>query len=260
VAPAGRLGHRGRVLPVPPDDLAALRPWFAPERPGPLVFEHLLRTGVGSCAVDRRREPRVVLAETGGNYALRGDPDAVSPADLAGITGFVDAAPQWRPALERSASPVLVWDRVIAVLPGSAALPAPRPEVRRLTAADADRLAALPGDIAWIHTTWGGVDGVLAAGVAHGAVVDGAIVSVAVPFYCGRTYEDIGVVTAEGHRRRGLSAACAAAVVADIRARGRIPTWTTSPDNAGSLAVAQRLGFVHERDDVLWAVRTAVPG
>jgi RimJ/RimL family protein N-acetyltransferase len=260
VAPAGRVGHRGRVLPVPPGDLAALRPWFAPERPGPLVFEHLLSTGVGSCAVDRRREPRVVLAEIGDNYALRGDPDAASPEHLAGIRGFVDAGPQWRPALERSASRVLAWDRVIGVLPGSAALPAPRPEVRRLTAADADRLTALPGDLAWIHDSWGGVGGVLAAEVAHGAVVDGAIASVAVPFYSGRTYEDIGVVTAEGHRRRGLSAACAAAVVADVRARGRIPTWTTSPDNAGSLAVAQRLGFVHERDDVLWAVRTAVPG
>ena len=49
------------------------------------------------------------------------------------------------------------------------------------------------------------------------------------------------------------------AVVADIRARGRRPTWTTSPDNTGSRAVAARLGFVHVRDDVLYAVGVPIP-
>ena len=75
----------------------------------------------------------------------------------------------------------------------------------------------------------------------------------------GRLFEDIGVVTEPGHRGRGLSTACGAAVVADTRARGRTPTWTTSPDNRASLAVADHLGFVHERDDVLYAVRTPIP-
>jgi RimJ/RimL family protein N-acetyltransferase len=48
-------------------------------------------------------------------------------------------------------------------------------------------------------------------------------------------------------------------VVADVRSRGRTPTWTTSPDNRASLAVAARLGFAHERDDVLYAVRRPIP-
>jgi predicted GNAT family acetyltransferase len=183
----------------------------------------------------------------------------VTPDDLAGIAGLVEAGPEWLPALLRSAPRTLVWDRVVAVLPASVVMPPPRVEVRRLTTADADRLAALPSGIEWIHESWGGVAGLLAAEVAHGAVVGGEIVSVAVPFFCGRTYEDIGVVTAAGHRQHGLSTACAAAVVSDIRARGHLPTWTTSPDNAGSLAVARRLGFVHERDDVLYAVRVPIP-
>jgi hypothetical protein len=42
----------------------------------------------------------------------------------------------------------------------------------------------------------------------------------------------------------------AAAVLTDIRARGHTPTWTTSPDNIGGLAVAERLGFLPERNDV----------
>jgi RimJ/RimL family protein N-acetyltransferase len=99
-----------------------------------------------------------------------------------------------------------------------------------------------------------------AAEVAYGATAGGVLASVAVPFYVGGGHEDIGVVTVPGRRRRGLSTACAAALIADVRARGRTPTWTTSPDNTASLAVAARLGFVPVRDDVLYAVRTAVPG
>ncbi|MCO1660868.1 GNAT family N-acetyltransferase [Pseudonocardia humida] len=248
------------MLPVPPEDWSALRPWFVPERPGPLVFEQVLRSGIGTCSVDREREPRVVLAEAGGgNYALRGDPDAIPPEDLAAIEGMVDAAPEWLPALRRSAPRTAIWQRIIAVLPAAAEMPPPRPEVRRLTPDDTALLAALPADIAWIHETWGGVEGALAAGVVHAAVVDGAIVSVALPFYRGLAHEDLGVVTTAEHRGRGFSTACAAAVVADVRARGDIPTWTTSPDNAGSLGVARRLGFVHHHDDVLYCVRIPIP-
>jgi RimJ/RimL family protein N-acetyltransferase len=260
VARAAALVHRDRVLLVPPEDRPALRPWFGPERAGPLVFEQVLRSGVGSCSVDRERDPRIVLAEAGGgNYALRGDPDALTPDDLDAVVGMVDAGPQWLPALRRSAPGTAVWQRIVATLPATAAMPPPRPEVRRLTEADAALLAALPADIAWIHETWGGVEGVLAAGVAHAAVVGGAVVSVAVPFYQGLAHEDLGVVTTAEHRGRGFSRACAAAVVADVRARGATPTWTTSPDNAGSLAVARRLGFVHDHDDVLYVVRIPVP-
>ena len=261
VAWSAALVHRDRVLLVPSEDLPALRPWFGPERAGPLVFEQVLRSGIGSCSVDRERDPRVVLAEAGGgNYALRGDPDAVTPDDMAAVVGMVEAGPQWLPALQRSAPGTAVWERIVAALPATAAMPPPRPEVRRLTPADADPLAALPEDLAWIHDTWGGAEGALAAGVAHGAVVDGEIVSVALPYYRGLAHEDIGVVTAAGHRGRGFSTACVTAVVADVRARGNVPTWTTSPDNASSLGVARRLGFVHDHDDVLYAVRIPIPG
>ncbi len=253
------VGHRDRVLPVVAEDLPALRPWFAPERPGPIIFAHIAATGHGGCRVDSLPRPRAVLAEVGGNYALRGDPDAVEPAELADVAGFVEAPPEWLPRLCESDPATRIWPRVVAALPPDAPLPPARAEVHRLTDADADLLAALPADLAWIHATWGGPDGMLAAAVGHATVVDGRIASVAVPFYRGARHEDIGVVTAAEHRRHGLSVACAAAVVADIRARGRVPTWSTSPDNAGSLAVAERLGFVHVRNDVLYAVRTTIP-
>lgn len=234
---------------------AELAEWFRPERPGPLVFEQLLRTGRGRCLADRAAAPRAVLAELAANYALRGDPERL---DLTEVRGFVDAPPEWLPALHATDPQTAVWDRLIAELPAGIDL-LHAPATRPLTSADAPGLAHLAADLAWIHATWGGPDGMLADGGAHGVVVDGDVVSIAVPFWVGRRYEDIGVVTAAAHRGRGYSTACAAAVAADIRARGHVPTWTTSPDNTGSLAVAARLGFRQVRTDVLYAVRATIP-
>ncbi len=237
-----------------------LRPWFTPERPGPLIFEHIARTGHGRVRVDRWPDPRVVVAELPGNLSLRGDPEHIPPADLAELSGFVDAPPEWLPALRASDPAVAPWDRLIAVLPATTPTPPTTPDVRLLTSDDAPAFAGLSAESAWIAETWDGLPGLLAAGVARGMLVDGRVAALAVPFYVGGRYEDIGVVTEPHHRRRGLSTACAAALIADIRARGRVPTWSTSPDNIGSRGVAARLGFVHERADVLYVLRTPIPG
>jgi RimJ/RimL family protein N-acetyltransferase len=244
------------VLTVAPD---ALRPWFTPERPGPLVFEHVASTGHGRVLVDRWPEPRVVIAEVPGNLSVRGDPRHLPPDALAGRSGFVEAPPEWDAALRAHDPQLARWDRLIAVLPADAPTPARDPEVQLLTPDDAPALTDLSKESAWIAETWGGVPGMLAAGVARGVLVDARVASIAVPFHVGRTYEDIGVVTEPDHRRKGLSTACAAALVADIRGRGHVPTWSTSPDNLGSRGVAARLGFVHEREDVLYAFRTRIP-
>lgn len=261
--------------PVP--DPAALRAWFTPERPGPLTWAHVVATGLGRCRVDTPDAPRLVHAQVGGNHALRGDPELLGDlpgTDPAGeLAGFVEAPAGFEAALRALDPCLVVWERVVAALPDTAlpdtALPDTAPTtpagpagatVRRLGPGDAPALAALAPDLVWISDTWGGPAGLAAAGRGWGAFADGVLASVAVPFWVGERHEDIGVVTEAPHRGRGLSTACAAAVVADIRARGRRPSWTTSPDNAGSLAVARRLGFVHEREDVLYAVRTPIPG
>ena len=66
-------------------------------------------------------------------------------------------------------------------------------------------------------------------------------------------------MTPEESRRQGLSTACAAGLCADAIGRGRIPSWTTTPDNLGSLGVARRLGFRHVRDDLLYLVDIGEP-
>jgi len=234
---------------VPAASVAAL---FAPERPGPLIHQHAAASGVGRCRADRPVDPRTAVADVAGNIACRGEPAAVPD-----LRGLVEAPPGWVPAL-REVAEVLVWARIIAVLPDGAE-PVSRHPVRRLTSSDVADLEGLDRSIDWISVTWGGHAGLAASGRAWGAFDDNRLVSVATSFFVGAAHEDIGVVTEPGHRGRGLSTSCAAAVVADIRARGHRPTWTTSPDNTGSRAVAGRLGFVHERDDVLYAVGVPIP-
>jgi GNAT superfamily N-acetyltransferase len=230
---------------------AGLAAWFGPVRPGPTIYQHGLHAGVGRVRADRWPEPRAVVAELpGDNVALRGDPAA---ADLRGLVGLVEAPLDWVPALLTLAPDTRTVSRVIAELPDGAHVAEPD-GVPRLGRSHGTALAALDPSIAWIHDTWGGPERLAAAGVARGAVVDGRVVAVAVPFYVSDAYEDIGVVTEEEFRGRGLSTACAAALVADIRARGRRPSWSTTPDNTASLAIAARLGFAHDRDDVLYAI------
>ena len=153
---------------------------------------------------------------------------------------------------------LFVWERIIARITGPARVAAPHGAVlRRLVPDDADALGALPRDLSWIAWSFETSAETARAGFCFGAFVDGRLASVASPFLMGERFEDIGVVTLEEFRGRGLSPACAARVVADIRKRGRQPTWSTSPDNQASVRVAAKLGAEKERDDVLYVAPEA---
>lgn len=248
--------------PVDPEDVPALAHWFAPERPGPLIWAHIAQTGHGNCLVDRWPVPRTVLAHVGGNIALRGDPDRLDDQTRATLAGFVDAPAHFLPALREIDPGLHVWPRVISVRSDDVPLPAHRSTtavVRRLGPDDAADLGRLAAGDAWIANTYDGPVGLAATGRAWGAFVGAELASVAVPFYRSAHYEDLGVVTAEAHRGRGLSTACAAGLVGDVQRAGRHASWTTSPDNAGSLGVARRLGFTLDHEDVSYLVRTPVP-
>jgi GNAT superfamily N-acetyltransferase len=237
---------------------ARLRDWFLPDRPGPLVGLHVLHTGHGRVLADRPDAPRAVLVGTAGNWSLAGDPAALTPELLRpALRGFAEVPAAFVPLVEAAFPAAARWDRVVQVQ--RAARQAPARDVRRLGPADAPLLRALPGDLAWIAGTWGGPDGLAASGTAWGAVGGGRLGAVACPFFAGDRYEDIGVVTLPARRGQGLGTACAGAVCADVRARGRVPSWTTSADNPGSLGIAAALGFTLERRDVLHVIGVPIP-
>jgi hypothetical protein len=244
------------MLPLSLDQAAALRSWFMPERPGPLVGLHVLNTGHGTLYADRWPEPRAILAESARNYALAGEPGVLAPADLDArfVLGMIDAPARFE-ALVQAAFPAMTpWPRVILDLSTSPVRVAPRMGVtiRRLGPADASAIAGLDPELAWIASTWGGAAGLAASGYAWGAFADGQLVAVACSFFVGDRYEDIGVVTHAAHRGLALSAACAVELCDDIQRRGHQPTWTTATDHRASLRVAEKLGFgVHHHDRLL---------
>jgi hypothetical protein len=249
------------VLPLTAGQQTSLRDWFLPDRPGPLVGLHVLQTGHGTCFVDRWPDPRVVLAETAGNLALVGDPGVPTPDQLRPrLRGLVDAPPGFEPLLRIAAPTLSVWPRVILALPGS---PPPAVSVdavvRPLSAGDADHLAGLSPEVAWISATWGGPAGLAASGHVWGAFRRGRLAAVACSFFVGVGYEDVGVVTELPERGQGLSVACAGALCGAIQGRGRQPSWSTSPDNTASLRVAEKLGFVMQRLDRLLVVGQPIP-
>jgi GNAT superfamily N-acetyltransferase len=240
----------------------AMRALFVPEEAGPLVGLHTLATRRGEWWVDRWPAPRAAIAFVGGNAAVRGDPAALRALGLVDVVGrwltsferiFIDAPAALQASLAAALPGLRSWRRVILDLVRPRALPTPPGViVRRLRRRDAPALHRLEEDVRWISDTTGGPAGLAASQTAFGAFARGRLASVAAPFFVGERHEDIGVVTAAAFRGRGLSPACAARVVADIRARGRRPTWSTAPENAASLRVAAKLGFRKERDSVLY--------
>lgn len=244
-----------------PDRAAGIRGRFLPDRPGPLVALHALHTGCGAHFADRWPEPRATLAISSANRSLAGDPVALDPGALTPLLqGLVDAPEAFVPLLREAAPDHGVWSRIVFALRGALrAPPETGCELRRLEASDAHRVWALSPEIDWIADTWGGPTGLAASGFAWGAFAKGRLAAVACSFFVGDGYEDVGVVTEPLHRGRGLSAACAAALARDIARRGRVPSWTTSPENEASLRVAEKLGFSLERDDVLYLVGQSVP-
>jgi RimJ/RimL family protein N-acetyltransferase len=248
------------MLQLDPRSYADVEAHFS-ERPGPLCGPHVIGTGRGALFADRWPEPRAVLAAVAGNYALRGDPTAVRPDWLQDrLAGFVDAPEAFAPLLREAFPDLKVWDRVVLALADKPrAVASEGAELRRIGPRNAHHVWALAPDIDWISKTWGGPPGLAASGLAFGAFVEDRLASLAVPFFVGSRYEDVGIVTDTEFRGRGLSPACAAAVAVDVSARGRRTSWSTSPENAASLRVAHKLGFEVDRRDVLYLVDEPAP-
>jgi RimJ/RimL family protein N-acetyltransferase len=233
------------MLQINPHQIASLKKWLIPEPPCWLVGMHILNTGNGACFADRWPDPRALLLNSGGNYSLLGNPQALNPDDLKErISGYLDAPDRFVPLLKGIFPELKVWERVALELRGKPRVPpAEGCRVRRLGADDAYHLWGLTPESAWITKTWGGPPGLAASGYAWGAFVDGQLASVAATWYLGEQYEELGVVTEAAFRGRGLSAACTGALCVDVQNRGHCPTWSTSPDNLASLRVAEKTGF-----------------
>jgi RimJ/RimL family protein N-acetyltransferase len=225
------------------DQLASLSRWFVPERPA-LMALHVLNSGYGACFADRWPEPRALLVTIGSICSLLGDPAALVPADLRRATGLIYFPPAFLPLVQAAFPQLRPIDRVFFDLDHKPiAVPTAGFPIRRLQRGDANHLANLSPDCAFVTATWGGPVGLAASGYAWGAFSRGTLAAVACTFFLGNQTEDVGVATEHAYRGRGLASAASARLCHDILGRGRVPTWTTSTDNPASIRVAEKLGF-----------------
>lgn len=255
-------------------DADDLREWLGAESPGAdAILGHVVNTRHGRCWADRWPAPSALLAETAGNFILRGTAAAIDPAELRPLVqGFVDAPDSFDGLLDEAFPGHVRWDRIVYRLDlgskelelssaagepmraGSSAL------VRFLDADDSPAVEALHPDVKWVAGPWGGPTGLAASGQAVGAFIDERLVAVASTFFLGVRHDEIAVGTEPEFRRRGFSTSCARLLTARSVAAGRVPSWTTSLDNAASRRVAERIGFEFVRFDALHVIGVDVPG
>ncbi|WP_443057785.1 SDR family NAD(P)-dependent oxidoreductase [Streptomyces sp. NBC_00724] len=246
--PYTRLRKGPTMIELLPHRLPALSRWFPAGAPGPAALaEHVLTTGIGRFWADHAVQPRAIAVDCAAHVLLRGDPGALVPAELAPLgSRYIEAPARFLPVLGASFDRIMPWERMVYIRqeePTSLARTPKGVTVRRITAADADSLAALGPGAAWIHASWGGPAGLAGSGHAWGAFHQGEAVAVACTYFLGSAYEDLAVVTAPDHRRRQLALSCVTALCADVTARGHTPSWSCSRHNRASRLLAWNAGF-----------------
>jgi RimJ/RimL family protein N-acetyltransferase len=99
----------------------------------------------------------------------------------------------------------------------------------------------------WIKTNWGSRESFLRLGFGRCALSGNEVASWSVCDCVSGEACEIGVQTAEAHRRRGLAAATAAAAAEHALGSGyRAVGWHCDDDNVGSWRTAERVGFAHD--------------
>jgi len=97
----------------------------------------------------------------------------------------------------------------------------------------------VPGELPIASRFVGGVTVPIAAVWA-----DGRPVSFCYPVWQTETHWDVSIDTLAPYRRRGLGARAARTLIRHMRRMGRAPVWGALESNAGSRALAARLGFL----------------
>ena len=223
---------------------------------------HRLRRGLARAWAWTSGDPGRPAAAVVQGTLLPGEPHVFGD-DPAAIAALLREVPGW----ECVNAPLAVAEALAAIIERDTGRPclrgpeiyfvqdAPPPEdagdgdgdggavVRRLLPADLPLLEAATEPLAMRGWRFGTAERLLAEGVAAGAVAGGELAAAAFTSALGERFAEVGVVTREDSRNRGLATAAAAIVCRALRERGLAPVWSTAEDNHASLRVAARLGF-----------------
>ncbi|WP_435015387.1 GNAT family N-acetyltransferase [Tundrisphaera sp. TA3] len=125
----------------------------------------------------------------------------------------------------------------------------PDSSARRLGLADLDAFAAVAPP--WAAWAWGSPGALIEHGGAYGIAHQGRFIALAWAFEADRRYVKVGVATDERYWRLGLGRQVAGSLIGEILGRGRVPLWTTTPENEASHRLAESLGFGSVVDEPL---------
>lgn len=178
-----------------------------------------------------------------------GRTSAIVSPEIAGLPGVREAADEQelRAALAGAGVAMNGADHLF-FLPGSKkeelAAEADGPDVRRLTEADAVAFAAFEAEASEQDLDDAYVE--LDHWVVFGAFAGGELVAAgsAYPFDEGSRLADFGVLTLPAHRGRGRAREVVEAMARHVIGLGYEPQYRCQLDNAGSVALAHRTGFV----------------
>ena len=139
----------------------------------------------------------------------------------------------------------------------------------RSPAVDLDRLAALPlgyrvqrfdaetvqamQGLDYYLAMFGSVERTLQNTIGYCLMQGKTMVCEAVAGPLTRGVAEMGIDTAEGHRRRGLATAACAHVIRECELLGYRAFWNAAKQNVASVALARRLGFRTERPNAVLA-------
>jgi RimJ/RimL family protein N-acetyltransferase len=100
----------------------------------------------------------------------------------------------------------------------------------------------------WMRSNWGSAEAFFARGFGFATLHDDAIVSWSLADCISRGQAEIGIHTRPEYRRRRLATITAAAAVEYALGSGLDAVgWHCNEDNAGSIGVAEKVGFTLER-------------
>ena len=90
---------------------------------------------------------------------------------------------------------------------------------------------------------WSSGEEFLKNGKGYCVIYDGEVAAVAFSAAVSSDQVDIGIETAEAHRRKGLAAIVAKKMVAYVKSIQKEPVWDCDVSNTGSRCTAEKVGF-----------------
>ena len=237
--------------PLSPGDCSRLADALG-DTPETAISAHKLRRGL--CRAYVAGDPSHFDGAVIESFDLPEEPAAFG-ADPEVLWGLLQSVEGWEcvnvasaiaPALgrlleERMRVPVRHHGDIYHVLTRPAA-PFPNDAVRQLALDDLELLKS--GPFAFPGGGFGGPGPLLAHGIAACAIVAGQIACFAHTYARSALHADIGVATVEAWRGRGFGTDAASLVARRVQEAGQTPVWSAGEDNAASLRVAQKIGFI----------------